>query len=324
MIPIIFDTDIGSDVDDALALTLAIHSPELDVRAVTTVDGDVHLRGRIARKLLRLLGRGYIPVAAGCGRRLDGKPFTRMPITGNREFLEDEPDGLPLHDQNAVDLIINILQAATTKITLVLVGPVTNAAMALQRCPQIKEKIERFVIMGGSLSPKEILKPEGWVRWMPDFLKAGLEHNLNADPAAAELILKSGIPILLVPAEITFRTYLTEPERDQLKQSAAPCSTVLNHLADEFKRMFSKMMIGMPVDRRFTQIYLHDPLTVAALIPQDFIMVEPFHLASGKQWGIFRTLPRKSLSANALVVTDLDVDVFKRFFAKRVFGITLR
>lgn len=322
MIPIIFDTDIGSDVDDALALTLAVHSPELDVLAVTTVDGDVHLRGRIARKLLRLLGRGDIPVAAGCGRKLDGKPFTRMPITGNREFLEDEPDGLPLHDQDAVELITNILQASITKITLVLVGPVTNAAMALQRCPQIKEKIERFVIMGGSLSPKEILKHEGWVRWMPDFLKAGLEHNLNADPAASERILKSGIPILLVPAEITFRTYLTESERVQFKQSAAPWSPVLNHMADEFQQAFSKMMLGKPVNRRFAQVYLHDPLTVAALVPQDFMKVEPFHLAPEKQWGVFRTLPQKSLPANALVVTDLDVEPFKHFFAKRVFDVT--
>ena len=73
MIPIILDTDIGTDVDDALALALAVRSPEIDILAVTTVGVDACLRGRIARKLLRVLGRDEIPVAAGCGHRLDGK-----------------------------------------------------------------------------------------------------------------------------------------------------------------------------------------------------------------------------------------------------------
>jgi inosine-uridine nucleoside N-ribohydrolase len=72
MIPIILDTDIGTDVDDALALTLAVRSPEIDILAVTTVGVDVHLRGRIARKLLRVLGRDEIPVAAGCDCSLNG------------------------------------------------------------------------------------------------------------------------------------------------------------------------------------------------------------------------------------------------------------
>ena len=208
MIPVILDTDIGTDVDDALALTLAVHSPELDILAVTTVGVNVRLRGRIARKLLRVLGRDEIPVAAGCDRRLNGKEFRPMPLSSARGFIESEQDGLPLQEQHAVDLIIDLIQAANTKITLVLIGPLTNAAMALKRCPQIGEKIERFVVMGGSIHPKDILKKEGWLKWVPGVLRAGMEYNLNTDPAAAEVILNSGIPMLLVPAEITFRTYL--------------------------------------------------------------------------------------------------------------------
>ena len=323
MIPIILDTDIGTDVDDALALTLAVRSPEIDILAVTTVGVDACLRGRIARKLLRVLGRDEIPVAAGCDRRLNGQEFRPMPISSAQGFIENEQDGLPLQERQAVDLIIDLLQAANTKITLVLIGPVTNAATALKRCPQIKEKIERFVVMGGSIYPKEILKKEGWLRWMPGFFKARIEFNLNTDPAAAEVILNSGIPILLAPAEITFRTYLTEQERAQIRQSTVPLSAELNHMCDEFQATLAKVTARMPVDRRFAQVYLHDPLTVATVFTQDFVTVEAFHLIPGKRFGVFRTLVQNRLPANALVVTDLDGSALKRLFAERVFGVTL-
>lgn len=324
MIPVILDTDIGTDVDDALALALAVHSPEIDILAVTTVGVDVRLRGRIARKLLRGLGRDEIPVAAGCDRRLDGKEYKPMPISGARGFIDNEQDGLPLQEQHAVDFILGLLEAANTKITLVLIGPVTNAAMALKRCSQIKEKIERFVVMGGSIYPEDILKREGWLKWMPGFFKASMEFNLNADPAAAEVILNSGIPILLVPAEITFRTYLTEQERDQIRQSTVPQGAELNWMCDEFQAMLSKITARMPIDRRFAQVYLHDPLSVAAAFTQDFVTVEAFHLAPAKRFGVFRTLVQNRLPANALVVTDLDGSVFKRLFAERAFGVTFR
>lgn len=119
MIPIILDTDIDTDVDNALALTLVVRSPEIDILAVTTVGVDIRLRGRIARRLLRVLGRAEIPVAAGCDRRLNGQEFRPMPIS-SRGFIENEQDGFPLQEKHAVDLIIDLLQAANTKITLVL------------------------------------------------------------------------------------------------------------------------------------------------------------------------------------------------------------
>ncbi len=323
MIPIILDTDIGTDVDDALALTLAVRSPEIEILAVTTVGVDARLRGRIARKLLGLLGRDEIPVSAGCDRRLNGREFQPMPISSAR-FIENDQNGLPLQEQHAVDLIIDLLQGASTKITLVLIGPVTNVAMALQRCPRIKEKIERIVVMGGSVYPENILKKEGWLKWVPGFFKAGMEFNLNTDPAAAAAILTSGIPILLVPAEITFRTYLTEQERAQIRESTLPPSADLNQMCDEFQATLAKMTARMPVSRRFAQVYLHDPLTVVTVFTQDFVTVKPFHLTSGKRFGVFRTLAQNRLPANAMVVTDLDRGVFKRLFAERVFGVTLR
>jgi purine nucleosidase len=324
MIPIIFDTDIGTDVDDALALVLAVNSPELNVLAVTTVDGDVQLRGRIARKLLNLLGRKDIPVAAGCGRRFDGKEFAPYGVLGDHGFIETDQDGLPLVEEHAVDLMTRILQASSTKVTLVLLGPVTNAAEALKRYPAIKEKIERFVIMGGSIRPNNLLKKEGWAKWVPWFFKASMEHNLNVDQAAADLVLRSGIPVLLVPAEMTFRTWLTEAERARLKESQAPQGEILNRMCDEFLAMFSKTIAKMPVNKKLAQLYLHDPLTVTAVFKPDFITAEEFHIVPGRTLGVFRTLPLKNLPPNSKVMTDFDINAFKQLFADRVFGVTLK
>ena len=95
-------------------------------------------------------------------------------------------------------------------------------------------------------------------------------------------------------------------------------------MCDEFQAMLSKTTARMPVDRRLAQVYLHDPLTVATVFAQDFVTAEASHLTPGKRFGVFRTLPQNSLPANALVVTDLDENVFKQLFEERVFGVTLR
>ncbi len=322
MLPIILDTDIGTDVDDALALTLAIQSPELKVLAVTTVDGDPRLRARIARKLLDLLGREDIPVATGSDHQLNGKPFTQ-PVIGAQGFIETEQDGLPLQEEHAVDLIIRILQSSERKITLVTIGAVTNVATALQRCPEVKEKIERLVMMGGCITPSRVLKQEGWARWLPDFLKARMEFNLNADQEAAEVVMRSGIPFVLAPVEMTMSTYLTKQELDQIQQSRAPQAEALNRMCDHFLTWFSSIMKKMPVDQRIVNVYLHDPLAVAVLLNPRFITVKDFHLIPARRFGVFRTLPQKNHPANGQAITNLDVQAFKRLFAERVFGVRL-
>src|SRR5438067_9378879 len=125
-IPIIFDTDIGDDIDDALALALALQSPELDVRAVTTVIDDTELRTRLAWKQLGLYGRRNIPLATGASEPLLDPPVTRRA----RQFdvLTPEDQAPAATRRRAADLIIETLLASSQKITLVPVGPLTNIA----------------------------------------------------------------------------------------------------------------------------------------------------------------------------------------------------
>ncbi|MBI3667751.1 MAG: nucleoside hydrolase, partial [Acidobacteria bacterium] len=146
-VPILFDTDIGDDIDDALALALALQSAELDVRAVTTVIDDTETRTRLAWKELGLYGRRDIPLATGASEPLLD-PVEKMRAR-QFEVLTAEDVVPPAARRRAADLIIETLLASPQKLTVVPVGPLTNVALALKTEPRIKEKIERIVLMGG-------------------------------------------------------------------------------------------------------------------------------------------------------------------------------
>src|SRR5437867_672898 len=138
-IPILFDTDIGDDIDDALALALALQSPELEVRGVTTVIDDTESRTRLAWKQLGLYRRRDIPLATGASEPL----LDPVRTTRARQFeVLTAEDVIPASARRrAVDLIIQTLLASPQKMTVVPVGPLTNIALALKTEPRIKEKI---------------------------------------------------------------------------------------------------------------------------------------------------------------------------------------
>ena len=151
-IPIIFDTDIGTDVDDAYALVLAARHANLDLRAVTTVNGKVEVRAAIARKLLDLMGKDKIPVAAGRSKPMDGHEIFWGGWEGKGLLAPEEKVG-GISPQKASDLIIELLEKSPDKITIVSVGGLSNVAEVFQKAPKLKSKIERLVIMGGSVRP---------------------------------------------------------------------------------------------------------------------------------------------------------------------------
>ena len=187
-VPILFDTDIGDDIDDALALALALQSPELDVRGVTTVIDDVELRTRLAWKELGIYGRRDIPLATGAPEPLLDK------IRNNRsrqyEVLTPADVFPPAARKHAAEFIVETLMASPDKITIVPVGPLTNIALALKTEPRIRQKIERIVLMGGAFFPPRA------------------EYNILRDRVAAEIVFQSGVPITAVGLDVTMKCKL--------------------------------------------------------------------------------------------------------------------
>ncbi len=232
-IPIILDTDIGGDIDDALALALALQSPELDVRAVTTVTDDTEGRARLAWKELGIYGRQDVPVAIGADETLL-EPRANRPTPAQLKVLTQQ-DTLPAEGrQRAVDLIIRTVLASPRKVTLVPIGPLTNIALALKTEPRIKEKIERIVLMGGSF---DLLIPE---------------YNIIRDHIASAIVFNSRVPITAVGLDVTLKCKLAGADLERLRKADNPGSRLLMQLIELWR--------GGRADRYPT---LHDPLAVA-------------------------------------------------------------
>jgi len=197
---ILIDCDPG--VDDAIALLLALGSPELEVIAITTVAGNVggELTAENARRVLTLAGRADIPVHAGCTRPLLG-PVWRGKYSGAGGLggaLLPPPAG-PLAPGHAVDVITAALEAAIAAdapIDLCVTGPMTNIAVALARDPSLVRGIRRLVAMGGAFAQGGNRTPTA-------------EFNILADPHAAQIVLRSGAPVVLAPIDVTFQALAT-------------------------------------------------------------------------------------------------------------------
>ena len=243
-IPILFDTDIGDDIDDAIALALALQSPELDVRGVTTVFGVVDLRTRLAWKELALYKRTEIPLSTGAG-----EPLLDAPVVQKARQFEvlTEADRQPetARHRRAAEFIVETLMASKDKLTLVPVGPLTNIALALRLEPRIKPKIERIVLMGGA------------------FKRLYSEWNIQRDRAAAQIVFSSGVPIVAVGLDVTLQCKLETRDLDRLRAATNPATQFLVRLIELWQD-------GKPSQ---TPI-LHDPLAVAAVFRPDLITTE--------------------------------------------------
>lgn len=231
-LPIILDTDIGSDIDDAFALALILQSPELELLGVTTASGDTQARARLAAKMLWEAGRPNIPVAAG----EPGKP---LPIDQCR--WADGFTSPAMTSVKAVDFLKGQFARRPGEITLVPIGPLTNVAALLKSYPDIAKKIRRIVMMGGSVALG--YKPNS----PPD-----PEYNIAADAPAAQVVFKSGIPILMAPLDATAMLQLEATARHRVFTHLTPLTnalTILYHLWNsETPTLFDPMAVAMLVD----------------------------------------------------------------------------
>jgi purine nucleosidase len=307
---ILLDTDVGSDVDDALALAVALASPELELAAVTTVAGDVDARARIAARLLGLAGRSDVEVCAG-ERAPVLRGAQRFPWFGHEgDGLADGPDVTISREPAPA----RIARAAREwpGLELVAVGPLTNVARALALDPELPRRVAGLTVMGGHVRE---------VRIGEHVCAPGVDYNLCSDPEAAACVLGAGFRTTLVTADVTLRTWLRAAELERLAR-AGPLARALAALVRVWAPVQRRIFTGMGGSVADDNVaFLHDPLTVLALADPAPLRFERLRIATTIEDGVLRTHEigaGRGIGAEMHVATDVDARAAERAIVQRL------
>jgi purine nucleosidase len=249
-VPLVVDTDIGSDVDDALALALAVRHPDLDLRAVTTVSSQPELRARFVNALLEVAGAPDVPVAVG-----------RSVAGDDRNTIGDEHTDrlVPGSDASHGDAVA-VLASVDAETAIATIGQQTNLAAAVVLEPRLARRARELTVMGGSFAP--FRTPDGQVHG------AERDWNLVLDPAGAVGALTQGWRHLrYVPIDVTFRTVLTRGHVDRLRDGDELCR-LLAGLLDGWRER-----VHPSAPSEFAAL-LHDPLAVACVTECAYVHAE--------------------------------------------------
>ena len=258
---IIIDTDPG--VDDALTFLLALASPEIQLEALTTVCGNIGIEKttRNALAVLELAGANHIPVARGCALPLvsplgtSGEAVHGTSGLGKADLPEPKSQTV---DQHAIDFLIEHILAEPQEITLFMIGPMTNLALAIRKEPRIVPALKELVIMGGAI------KQGGNVTPLAEF-------NIYADPHAAHIVFHAGIPITLIPLDATYKCLLTTADVEHLNRIDSPIARFVRDATAVYMDFYKKY-------ENFDGCALHDPLTLATLIAPELLTFEEHHV----------------------------------------------
>lgn len=314
MLRLLLDTDPG--IDDALALFLALASPDVQLEAVTTVSGNVPVNytTRNALALLELAGRSGIPVARGSDR-----PLLRPLFTADYVHGENGLGGVQLPEarrqpvnEHAVDVIVQKILEAPGEMTLAAIGPLTNLALAVRREPRIVQAVREVVIMGGALR-------------VPGNMTPVSEFNIYVDPQAAHIVLHAGWPIRLVSLDVTNITGMRREQFAALAANGHPVTQCIKSMVDNQLEDFGKA-------RNITVFHMHDPLCLAAAIQPDLIHWEPAYvdvevsspLTLGETVAYFETMADIDPAlahpgpSNVLASMGVDVERFVAMYMERI------
>lgn len=298
--PVVIDTDIGADIDDAFALALAIASPELDIRGITTVgrgggpdpfvqhiskerDED---RAWLVCRFLTQVGLKNIPVAAGAD------PQPKSPLDWQIQYRRHPAAiynrTLKPVKESAVELMARLVKDADGELTIIALGPLTNVARLIKDQPDAAKKIKRIVLMGGSVAVgyDGKLKPEP-------------EWNIESDIPAAKAVFKSGLPLTVIPLDVTATLKLEKKNRDAIFSARTPLTWQIQNLYELWDR-------ETPI--------LFDPVTVMAAINESAFTFNDMHLeVSDKGMTLL-----KELKPNARVAMVLKDSAFLETFVERL------
>ena len=305
---VIIDTDPGQD--DAVAILLALASPEdISVLGITCVAGNVplDLTARNARMVCELAGKTDIPVFAGCDRPIAGALITAEHVHGRTGL--DGPDlpmpKMPLRDRHAVDFIIDTLRTHPPgTVTLCALGPLTNLATAFEKAPDIIERVQEIVLMGGAYFEVGNITPAA-------------EFNIHVDPEAAAKVFSAGMSLVVMPLDVTHKALVTRGRNDAIRARGTPVAIAVAEMTDFFER-FDKAKYGSE------GAPLHDPCVIAYLLRPDLfsgrhvnVEIETFSpltrgMTVADWWGVTDRAP------NALFLGDLDANGFFALLTERL------
>ncbi|MDR3374095.1 MAG: nucleoside hydrolase [Ancalomicrobiaceae bacterium] len=305
---IIIDTDPGQD--DSVAILTALGSPEeLDVLAVVSVAGNVPLwrTTENALKITDLAGRPEIPVYAGCARPMRRDPVTAEHVHGTTGIngVDLPAPSRPAESQHGVDYLIDTLRANDAgEITLCVLGPITNIAMAMVKAPDISAKITEIVWMAGAYFEVGNITPTA-------------EFNVYVDPEAADVVVKSGVKLTMVPLDVTHRALATHEWLDKFRALGNRCGAAVADMLNFSERfdLGKYGWVGAP---------LHDPCVIAYLLKPEIFVARHINveielngtystgMTVADWWGVSKR------PANVTYVRDVDADAFFGLLTERV------
>jgi purine nucleosidase len=302
---IIIDTDPG--VDDAFTFLLALASPEIQLEALTTTQGNVTVEKatRNALAVLELGRASHIPVVRGSVLPLVQPLRASAHVhgesgIGNAQLPEPQAKPVPGH---AVDYLIERVLAEPNEISVFPIGPMTNIAMAIRKEPKFAKAVKELVIMGGAIQEAGNTTPLA-------------EFNIYADPHAAHIVFHSGIPITLIPLDVTHKCLLKPEHVDRLMKIDSPISRFIKEAIEVY--------LQFSVERGFEGVALHDPLTLTTIIAPELLTLKEYYvdvdIAGGVSMGktfadIFHVTKKP---ANLKVATDVRGEDFIELFLQRM------
>jgi purine nucleosidase len=304
---IIIDTDPGQD--DAAAIMLALASPELEVLGVTAVAGNVPLAltARNAGIVTEICGRSDIPVYAGADRPLARKLVTAEHVHGKTglDGIELFEPARPLETLHAVDFIIETLRNEPAgTVTLCPLGPLTNIATVIERAPDVVERIKEIVLMGGGYFEGGNITPSA-------------EFNIYVDPEAAKIVFGAGVPITMMPLDVTHKVLTTRVRVERLRANGNRPSVAMADMLEFFER-FDEEKYGTDGGP------LHDPTVIAWLLDPGMFSGRQCNveIEAGSDLTLGATVidwwKVTGRTENAFVVKDVDADRFFELFIERV------
>jgi inosine-uridine nucleoside N-ribohydrolase len=302
--PVLIDCDPGHD--DAMALLLALASPELELLGVTTVHGNQTLEKTTANALrvLEFAGRGDMPVAAGADRPLLREPAVAADVHGETGLDGPDlppPSGTPV-DEHAVEFLARRIREHASPVTLIPTGPLTNVALLLATHPDVAERVERIVLMGGAIAEGNVTP--------------AAEFNIWVDPEAAARVFASGLDVTMIGLDITHRALMTGEHAERLR-AAGRVGTLVAELWEFYSRFHRRIyeLGGTPV---------HDAMAVAHVVRGDLVQTRRVNvevdcaseLCRGRT--VVDVWERTERAPNAHVGLEVDADGFLELLVERI------